>query len=237
MINILISVFAAADLAVLLYAVDVHPAIGIPAGILAGVGLFYFFSKRMANKLTELMEQVNRQAQSRNIDGAIETLKQGYKYRWLHPFVKSQVDAQIGTMFYYKRDFDAAFPYLKKGLSAHYIAKGMLAVIYLKRKQQDKMKQTFEIAVKAAGKEAMIWALYAYCLNKIGDRDGAVGVLNRGLKKLPDDPRLTGNLKQLQNKKPLKMKAYGEMWYQFMLDKMPMVRQDVPGFARHRRRM
>ena len=236
MINILISIFAAADLGLLLYMLDVHPAIDIPAGILAGVGIFYFLSKRMANKLTELMEQVNRQAQNRNIDGAIETLRQGYRYRWLHPFVKSQVDAQIGTMYYYKRDFDTAFGYLKKGLSAHYIAKGMLAVIYLKRKQHDKMKQTLEVAVKAASKEALIWALYAYCLHKIGDRDGAIEVLNRGLKKMPDDPRLTGNLKSLQNKKPMKMKAYGEMWYQFMLDKMPVIRQDVPGFARHRRR-
>ncbi len=237
MINILIAIFAAADIGLLFHMLDVHPAISIPVGILAGVGVFYLLSKRMASRLTGLMDQVNRQAQGRNLDGAIETLKQGYRYRWLHPFVKSQVDAQIGTMYYYKRDFDTAFNYLKKGMSAHFIAKGMLGAIYMRRKQHDKMRDTFEVAVKAASKESLIWSVYAYCLNKTGKRDEAIAVLNRGLKKMPGDERLTANLKALQNKKPMKMKLYGEMWYQFMLDKMPVVRQDVPQFARHRRRM
>jgi tetratricopeptide (TPR) repeat protein len=180
------------------------------------------------------MEQVNKQAGKRNIDGAIEILKQGYKYKWIHPFVKSQIDAQIGTMYYYKKDYDNAFEYLKKGLSSHYIAKGMLAIIYMKKKNYDKMIESFEIASKAASKESLIWALYAYCLNKIGKREDAIAVINRGLKKLPDDERLLANLKALQNRKPMKMKLYGEMWLQFMLDRMPVVKQNVPQFARQR---
>jgi len=237
MINILISIFVAADVGLLLYMLEVHPAIDIPAGLLAGVGVFYFLSKRIAAKLTELMDAVGRQVQARNLDGAIETLKRGYRYRWIHPFVTSQVNAQIGTMYYYKKDYDTAFTYLSKGLSTHYLAKAMLAVIYMKRKQYDKMINSFEVAVKSAGKESLIWAVYAYCLNRIGKRDDAIAVLNRGLKKLPGDERLSANLRALQNRKPMKMKAYGEMWYQFMLDKMPMVRQDLPRYARHKRRM
>ncbi|NOZ13310.1 MAG: hypothetical protein GXO69_06630 [Acidobacteria bacterium] len=236
MINIVISVFVALDAGFLLYMLEVHPAIDIPVGLIAGVGVFYYLSKRMAARLTKLMERVNKQAQKRNIDGAIETLKSGYKFRWLHPFVKSQIDAQIGTMYYYKKDYNTAFNYLKKGLSTHYIAKGMLAIIYMKKKKYDKMKQSFEMAVKSASKESLIWALYAYCMNRTGHRDDAISILNRGLKKLPGDERLSANLKALQNRKPMKMKQYGEMWYQFMLDKMPVIRQDAPKFARQRRR-
>lgn len=237
MINIVMSVFVAADLGLLLYMLEVHPAIDIPAGLLAGIALFYYLSKRMAARLTDLMESVNKQAQKRNLDGAIEVLRKGYKYRWLHPFVKSQIDAQIGTMYYYKKDYDTAFGYLKKGLSTHYIAKGMLAIIFMKRKQYDKMKDSFEVAVRSASKESLIWALYAWCMNRTGNRDTAISIINRGLKKIPGDERLMANLKALQNRKPMKMKLYDEMWYQFMLDKMPVVRQNVPQFARHRRRM
>ncbi len=236
MINIIISVFVALDLGFLLFMLEVHPAIDIPVGLAAGVGVFYYLSKKMANRLTKLMERVNKLAQKRNIDGAIETLKSGYRFRWLHPFVKSQIDAQIGTMYYYKKDYNTAFDYLKKGLSTHYIAKGMLAIIYMKKKQYDKMKQSFEMAVKSASKESLIWALYAYCMNRTGHREDAISILNRGLKKLPGDERLAANLKALQNKRPMKMKQYGEMWYQFMLDKMPVIRQNAPKFARQRRR-
>ncbi len=236
MINILISVLVAADVALGLYLLDVHYVIDILAGLTAGLAVFYFLSKRMAATLTALLERANKLAMKRNLDGAIEALKEGYKFRWKHPFVKSQLDAQIGVLYYYKRDYDNAFPYLKKGIATHYIAKGMLAVIYYKRRKYDEMEQAFEVAVKAAPKESLIWALYAYCMNKRGQRDKAIEILNRGLKKIPGDERLLANLKALQNRKPMKMKAYGEMWYQFMLDKMPVIQQQPPKFARHKRR-
>lgn len=234
MLNIFISLISGTLIGGGLYFLQVHYAIDIPVGLGAGIAVFYFLSKRITGKLTLLMEQVNKQANKRNIDGAIEVLKQGYKYRWIHPFVKSQIDAQIGTMYYYKKDYDTAYDYLKKGLSSHYIAKGMLAIIYMKKKNTEKMIESFEIAVKAASKESLIWALYAYCLNRIGKREEAIEIINKGLKKNPDDERLLANLKALQNKKTMKMKMYGEMWLQFMLDKMPVVRQNVPQFARQK---
>ncbi len=236
MINILISVLVAIDIALGLYLLEVHYIIDILVGLVAGLGVFYLLSKRMAAILTAIVEKANKMAMKRNLDGAIETLKEGYRFRWKHPFVKSQLDAQIGVLYYYKKDYDNAFPYLKKGIATHYIAKGMLAVIYYKRKNFEKMEETFEVAVKAAPKESLIWALYAYCLNKTGKRDKAIEVINRGLKKIPGDERLLANLKALQNRKPMKMKAYGELWYQFMLDKMPVIQQQPPKFARFKRR-
>ncbi|BBB33631.1 conserved hypothetical protein [Thermotomaculum hydrothermale] len=236
MVNILISILVAIDLGLGLYLLNVHYVIDIIAGLMAGVAVFYVLSKKMAATLTAIVEKANKLAMKKNLDGAIEVLKEGYKYRWRHPFVKSQLDAQIGVLYYYKKDYDNAFPYLKKGIATHYIAKGMLAVIYYKKKQYDKMQETFEIAVKSASKESLIWALYAYCMNKIGKREKAIEIINRGLKKIPGDERLLANLKALQNRRPMKMKAYGEMWYQFMLDKMPVIQQQPPKFARFKRR-
>ena len=65
----------------------------------------------------------------------------------------------------------------------------------------------------------MIYALYAYCLDKSGDRKKAVSVLEKGLKKTAKDERLQENIELLQAGKKMKMKGFGDMWYQFHLEK------------------
>ena len=67
------------------------------------------------------------------------------------------------------------------------------------------------------------------------ERDQAVAVLNKGLKICEGDERLVVNRNQLQNNKPMKMKVYGDQWYQFMLER-PMLRQEPPPFARMSKR-
>ena len=57
MINIIMSVFVALDMGFLLFMLEVHPAIDIPVGLAAGIGVFYYLSKKMANKLTKLMNR------------------------------------------------------------------------------------------------------------------------------------------------------------------------------------
>jgi hypothetical protein len=39
------------------------------------------------------------------------------------------------------------------------------------------------------------------------------------------------NRNNLQNNRPMKMKVYGDQWYQFMIER-PMLRQEPPPFAR-----
>jgi hypothetical protein len=73
--------------------------------------------------------------------------------------------------------------------------------------------------------------VYAYVLNEMKDREKAVAILNQGLSVCKDDERLLVNRNSLQNNKPMKMKVYGDQWYQFMLER-PMVRQEPPPFAR-----
>jgi len=46
------------------------------------------------------------------------------------------------------------------------------------------MVDTFEKAVTVTRKEPLLWSLYAFCLEKIGERDKAIKVMERGLKKL-----------------------------------------------------
>jgi uncharacterized protein HemY len=89
----------------------------------------------------------------------------------------------------------------------------------MKRNQHGKMTDTFEKAVTVNRKEAMLWSLYAFCLEKIGERDKAVKVMERGLKKLPGDERLQENLTALREGRKMKMQPYGDLWFQFHLEK------------------
>jgi hypothetical protein len=65
----------------------------------------------------------------------------------------------------------------------------------------------------------------------MGDRDKAIQTLNKGLEICKGDERLSSNRSLLQNGKAMKMKVYGEQWYQFMIER-PMIRQEPPPYAR-----
>ena len=58
----------------------------------------------------------------------------------------------------------------------------------------------------------------------------------RDSKKLPDDQRLQSNLALLQNNKRMKMKVYGELWVQFMLERAPRLQQAAPPHMRMSRK-
>jgi len=60
----------------------------------------------------------------------------------------------------------------------------MLAITYMKRNKNDKMRSTFEKAVQGSPKEPLLWSLYAYCLCKSATLPGQRRS-RKGLKKTP----------------------------------------------------
>ena len=181
----------------------------------------YLLGRRVNKAITALMEQVAVDIKNGKLDRAIHSLEGGLKYSRYQFFIKSQLMAQIGVIHYIKRDFNAAFSYLQKAFARHWIAQGMLGVIYMRRKDRESMVKTFNRAVRYNSKEGLLWNLYAYCQLRLGDRDGAIQTLVRASKKLPSDEKIRNNLINLQNNRKMKMKHYGEMWLQFHLEKMP----------------
>ncbi len=203
---------------------------GIIGGLASFFGLNYFLSKRIVKKVEGLMAQVTKDLQAQRFEKAVKTLKSGYQLgRWQF-FVRPQIDAQIGVIHYLMREDEAAFSYLKKGFAKHWVAMGMLAILYMKKKDAAMVVKTFEKAVKSTPKEGFLWSLYAYCTLKEGDREKALEVLSRGLKKLPDDEKLKANHTAVSNKERMKMKNYGDIWTQFYLEKAPPAGQKVPHY-------
>lgn len=110
----------------------------------------------------------------------------------------------------------------------------MLGIIYMNNKQLDMMEKVFSKMVVTGRKEGLAWALYAFCLYKLRKNDQAIKVLEEGNSKLKgSDERVTKNLVELKNGRKLKMKLFGDAWYQFMLENPPkrmMQQNQGPGF-------
>ncbi|MBM4291379.1 MAG: tetratricopeptide repeat protein [Deltaproteobacteria bacterium] len=77
-------------------------------------------------------------------------------------------------------------------------------------------------AVAAAPAEGMLWSLYAWVCVHAKQHDKALEALARGAAASPD-PHVKANLLALQNKKPLKMADYGQMWWGLALEPSPQM--------------
>lgn len=215
---------------------------GLPFWIASLVGMVAFtvcyilIMRHVLKKVGTLMEISQRDLQAARTEKAVKTLESGFKYSKWQFYVGPQINSQIGTIYYLKRDFSTAFDYLSKGFARHWIAMGMLGICYMKRNKSGKMIDTFEKATAANKKEAIIWNLYAYCLDHIGDREKAITIMKRGLKKTKGDERLQTNLEALEEGRKMKMRIYGDLWLQFHLEKPgTLVRQQTKAIQGRRK--
>ena len=162
------------------------------------------------------------------VELAISTMEKALVYAPHQYGVQSQVDNQIGTLYFVQKQFNKALPYLERSLNfGHWMGGSMLGVIYYKKKNHEKMKATFQTVLKRAKKQGLVWNLYAYLLCQIGDRDQAQAILIEALKKTKDDPKVKDALQALQNGKKIKMKVYKEQWYGFHLESPPKQHQQM----------
>ena len=86
--------------------------------------------------------------------------------------VAPQVHGQIGQLHYMVKEFEAAEPHLLKASGRDPMSQAMLAALYFQRKDYPGMAETFERAVKAGKKEGIVWAVYAWCLQRTKERKG-----------------------------------------------------------------
>jgi tetratricopeptide (TPR) repeat protein len=230
-LNLLSGLGVAIVMALLLSLLKISPWITFPIGLVAGIAMFIYLGRRTQGQLEKLFNAAAEHLKKQQFDKAIEVMKQGYQFNKWQFLVKGSIDGQIGVVQYLRKKTDEAEPLLRTASFQHYIAKAMLGILLWKRGEKKQAKQTFQLALKSGKKESLLYAVYAYVLNEMKEREKAVEVLNQGLKICQNDERLLVNRNNLQNNRPMKMKVYGDQWYQFMLER-PMVRQEPPPFAR-----
>ncbi len=204
---------------------DLRISYGILPGIIAMGVVYVLLARRILNKVQTTVGLAQAELQAQRVERAIALLKQCYPLGKWQFLIKSQIDAQIGSILYMTQKFDQSEPYLKTSFKKNWVARAMLGALYYKRKNYVEMEAVFEEAAKANKKEALLWNIYAYCMWKSGQTDKAIAVLNRATEAVPTDAKTKSNLTALQNNKKMKMRSWNMMWYQFHLDKPPVQRQ------------
>lgn len=199
--------------------------------------VYFLLSRRTMNQVMVLVQSAQHDMQANRTERALATLTGGFKYAKWQFYVKGQINAQIGTLLYLKKDFAKAMPYLEKSFVRHWVAMCMLAVSYMKRSKPAKMAETFEKAAAASRKEPFVWNLYAFCQDKIGEKESALATLRKGIKKTGGDERLEASIEALEQGKRMKMEDYGDLWYQFHLEKTGVLVKKQTKAAQGRRKM
>ena len=227
MYNLLISAAAAlvAFLLVTLPAGFHYWWAGLLLALVVFLGSFLLISRYITKKLEAIMEPAMKDIQAQRFEKGIRDLKSALVWAKWQIYVESQINSAIGMVYFVRREFTAAFPYLEKGFFKNWVTMGMLAVTYMKRNKRDLMRETFDKAVLASPKESLLWSLYGYCLMECGENVKACEVLAKGLGKLPGDENLKQNLDLAREGKKLKMKGYGEMWLQFHLESLATIQK------------
>lgn len=210
---------------------------GLLGALLAFSGTFLVISRIVTKKLEEIMGPAMKDIQAQRFEKGIRDLKSALRYGKWQIYVESQINSAIGMVYFIRRDFSTAFPYLEKGFFKNWVTMGMLGVTYMKRGKKDKMKETFDKALMGSPKESLLYALYAYCLNEIGETVKACEILAKGTGKLPGDEILKQNLELLREGKRMKMKGYGEMWLQFHLESLAAIQKQQMAAMGGRRRI
>ena len=180
--------------------------------------VFMLLTRIIMKKVGVVMEVAQRDMLANRGEKAVKELQSGLKYGAWQIYVKPQIYSQIGTIYYLKRDFKEAVPYLEKGFVRNWVSMSMLAITYMRKNKTSKMIETFGKAVSGNRKEPMVYAVYAFCMDRIGERGKAFDVLKKGVAKTSDE-RLQENMNLLESGKKMKMKGFGDMWYQFHLEK------------------
>lgn len=221
MLTLLISLIVAISVASLIYVLIYSIILSIIAFFIFFFGINFIVGRIVYKKLTALFNTVEKDMSASRFDQAITKLKDGLKLSKWQFFIKRQIYSQIGIIYYLKVQHSESKKYLEKGFIKNWLASSMLAAIYFKNKEYDKMKATMEKAIKASKKEGFIYSLYAYFLSQLNEKDKAIAILNQGAKKVPLDEKLQANLDALKNGKKMKMQNYGQLWMQLNIAKLP----------------
>jgi tetratricopeptide (TPR) repeat protein len=230
MINLLLSILAGlAAFAVFRLSGIVHTVGAILPGLVA-VGVTYFFlARRTMRQFEAIMGLAQKELSQRKLDRAVAVMESAFALSRWQFLVASQLHGQIGSLLYVQKKFDEAEPHLKKAFIKMWTARAMLAAQHYKRQDFKAMEDTFEAAVRANKGESLLYAVYAWCQEKRGEKSRAIEILQRGVEQNKSDERLKTLLARVQNDKRMKMDAFGQEWDQFWLETPKMMQQPGGG--------
>lgn len=230
MYNLLISLAAGILVALLVTLFGFPWWAGLVPGIIAFLAAYVVLARRTMQQVQVVMAKVQKDLSTQPANPremqtllarAVKTVESAMPLgRWQF-LIASELHAHIGMLHYIGKNQDEAARHFAQASKRNFTAQGMAAALHYRRKEYDRMRAAFELAVKHGKKEAVLWAAYTWCLLQLKDREGALAVLNRAVEKNPSDEKLKNALGQVQNDKRLKMRPFEPAWWQFQLEPPP----------------
>ena len=209
-------------------------AMGIILGTLTAMGSFVLISRQLAKRMEPAMAHMQKQLQAGAHPAAMKSLEEMLPMARWQILLKGQLHAQMGLIALAMDKEDLAMEHLDQaGLRAPDAQLARAALLY-RRKKADEADIVLDTAIRANKKQILLYHVRAYMLNREGDKEKALEVLQKAEKVEPSSESTKDNLQRLQNGKKLNMKRFGPQWYMLKLEKMPasMRQGHMPGMRK-----
>jgi tetratricopeptide (TPR) repeat protein len=190
--------------------------------LLAALPAAVLIVRLLRKRVDKASGEVEGHLKAQRFERAIERLEAMRPLARWQPLLGSSIEEQIGILRYAGlRDLDGARQSLERVGRKSGQAWAMLGACHFRQKRGDEAMRAFERGTKARKKDALLWAAWAWCEWKRGDRAAALKVLGTARQKLPDDDRLKRVQLTLQNENRMKMKPFGNEWLALQLEPAP----------------
>lgn len=192
----------------------------IPPSLITFALTYWIIYRKISLLLQEKFETIQKIASKQDYDSAISLLQEiSTHYKLWYFSLNKIINGQIGSIYYSQRKFKQAKKYLQDSYDKVWVSLAMLATVKYINKDSLGMNLTFRKVTNLNPENGFIWSLWAYCKYSTHDVKGALSILVEGDgKSQGSDKILQSNILNLKNGKKLKMKPYGEQWYQFQLE-------------------
>jgi tetratricopeptide (TPR) repeat protein len=221
--NILIaSVTAAVIFGLACLIPEMHWAFALVIGIVAGLGCMIYLSRRIMKQLEPMFAQAQKQAQARQFKMAVKTLESILPLARWQVMLGAQIHSQMGVFYYADKQEALALEHLKKGSVRSPDSQLMLATMLFRKDDLSQMKEVLDMTIRFNKKQMIVYNAYAFMLQMKKDTEGAMAVLQKGLKAQEGHESTQDNLMRLQNNKKMNMKPFGMNWYSLQLEKPPL---------------
>ena len=206
---------------------------GLLLGLLGFVLSWIVGGRRLRKKIEPAMAAVQRQIEAGMAQPAIATLRTLLPLGDWVPLLKGSIYAQIGLLAFHTGKRDEAIDALTKAGRRSGEAQLLLASI---RYRDGKKDEAFAILSRSAPfnrKQVLFHNVWAWLLNKEGNRAEAIQILDRHIRKQATEAS-SDNMLRLQNDQKMNMKSFGLQWYALGFERPPAsmgeMRQGRKGF-------
>jgi hypothetical protein len=202
---------------------------GVPVGLLAGGGGFFFLQRWVAAGVQAAMAEVQvlaarpptDEAGARAFLGTMEAKLRDIRARWgpWQPLLEETLDGQMGLLRYQAMDFDGARPLLARASSYDGPGNAAKACLAFRAGDNAAMDAAFTASLEAA-KDATVAQLWAVLALRQSRTEAALAACAKGLEKVPGHAGLQAMRDRIANKKAVSHLDLGAVWWQWFPEEL-----------------